>query len=67
MKPNTVCRPDCPKRSATCHAECETYLAAREKNLQRYEEKALKFQIDEMVDRSIKIRLRAIKKKKKAR
>lgn len=34
------CKPDCPLRSATCHAECEAYQLYRERRLQEYEQRA---------------------------
>ena len=36
----TTCAPDCPERSPTCHATCEKYKAASEKNRKVNEERA---------------------------
>ena len=36
---NVICPPECKERSATCHATCERYLAAYEKNRQMNDER----------------------------
>lgn len=51
------CRPDCPKRSAACHTECETYKAFRHWKEEEYRLRAARAALDEAdAERSAKIR-----------
>lgn len=63
MTIGTICKPDCPNRSATCHAECEIYLAAWAENKRRYEEMAKQRRLQEIIDRSVRENRRKTGKK----
>ena len=47
----TVCKPDCPKRSATCHATCEVYLAEFNKNRKQNEQHIKDIDMDDAVSK----------------
>lgn len=48
------CKKDCPRRSATCHAECEDYLAFVEDTRQRREQRRLKRITDGYVTKEVR-------------
>ena len=60
MNLETVCPPDCPARSATCHAFCRKYLAAWEENQRRYAAQAEQRKVDEIIGKSVRESYRKI-------
>lgn len=58
------CTPDCPRRSATCHAECEEHLAYARKKREVYAERARKSGFDTLTP-AAKARARRTQMKKK--
>lgn len=65
MKSGTVCLPDCPDRSATCHSTCKKYLAAWAKTQERYAEEEKERRLTEITSKAVKARLTKMGKKQK--
>lgn len=61
----TVCPPDCPTRSAECHANCKTYLDAWEENKKRYAENAKSRVFDDITTAAVNERMKKMHKKQK--
>lgn len=59
----TACPVVCPRRSPTCHAECESYKAAWEENMRRYAAKAEQRKVNEIIDKSVRESYRKINRK----
>ena len=65
MMVKTVCPPDCPKRSAECHANCKTYLDAWEENKKRYAQNAKNRVFDDITTSAVTSRMKQMHKKQK--
>ena len=53
-KSSNICPQDCPNRTATCHAECEIYLAWFRKNAEEIKTRADRVPINNYVVESIR-------------
>nr|DAK83931.1 MAG TPA: Lantibiotic dehydratase domain protein, nisin, tRNA-dependent, dehydratase, BIOSYNTHETIC [Caudoviricetes sp.] len=60
----SLCTPDCPRRSATCHAECEENLEYTAKKREVYAARAKKAQFSTFTP-AAKSRARRVQMKKK--
>lgn len=67
MAIKTPCLPDCPGRSAECHAHCETYLAAYRANLERYARGEEARRAEDIISHGISARLKQMRRKKAQR
>ena len=47
------CKKDCPGRSATCHAECDDYLAFNEHNMKRNLKRRQESEIFDYVNKEV--------------
>jgi len=65
MTSGTICPPDCPARTATCHCFCKTYLAAWEENQRRYAQKERERKISDVSTVGINVRMKEMHKKQK--
>lgn len=65
MNVKTSCPPDCSKRSAECHANCETYLAAWDENMKRYAENAKNRVFDDIKTAAVNDRMKKMHRKQK--
>lgn len=59
------CPVDCPARSGECHKNCQTYLAAYQDNIKRYEQKAKDRRIDEILSVGIRERMKQMHRKQR--